>query len=266
MNKTRSLASEHPVTFGIIVTIIFILLVIASSLLGNLFPGEPYGQYIGGTIGRLISIAFLLLVLSRLGWLRPAGFTRLGGWQAWLTSLLCLVYWIPVSAYAVTGNIKFGISDPALFGLLTIFFLVLSFLEEVVFRGLILYAFIRVWGSTVPGIIKGVLASSILFGGMHVIYIISGTPLPALPLQIVETFTLGIFLGALVLVGSSIYPAVFFHGIVNLAAYLTLLANSYEGIPTSAWIVLCLLMVPLAALGIYQLRGLSPRTILPEPT
>lgn len=267
MDKLNEFAGRQPFTFGFVMTVVFILMVFISSAVASaIWAAETYGWYLGSMIGRLVSIAILLLTLSGLGWLLPAGFTRLGGWRAWLTCLLCLVYWIPVSAYAVTGNLKFSLSDPALYGLLTTFFLVLSFLEEIVFRGLILYAFIRVWGETVPGILKSVLASSLLFGGMHVIYILSGTPLAALPLQMVETFTLGIFLGTLVLAGSSIYSAVFFHGIVNLAAFLTLQANSLEGIPASAWIALIVLMAPLAALGIYQLRGLAPRTVLPEPT
>lgn len=233
-------------------------------MLGTVWPGGPYGQYIGGTIGRVVSILILLMVLFRLGWLRPAGFTRPGLWQTWLISLLLLAFWIPASAYAVTGNFDFAISDSALLSLLTLFFLAQAFLEEVAFRGLILYAFVRMWGSTTPGIIKSVLVSSLLFGCMHVIYILSGSPLPAVLLQIVETFFLGILLAALVLSGNSIYPAVFFHGIVNLAAFLNLSANSSDGIATSSWLLLNVLMFPLAILGMYILRGISQRSVVPD--
>ena len=264
MNKIKWLATDHPLAFAMIATLVFILMVIVSSVLGAAWPGEPYGQYIGGVIGRGISSAILLVALSRLGWLRPAGFTRPGRSPAWLISLLLLAYWIPVSAYAVTRNFDFGISDPELLGLLTLFFLAHGFLEEVAFRGLILYAFVRVWGSTAPGMIKSVLVSALFFGGMHGIYILSGTPLTALPLQMVETFFLGIFLGVLVLRGSSIYPAVFFHGIVNLAGFLNLLANSFDGIPPSAWLLLSLLMLPLAIFGIYLLRDVPHRPVVPE--
>ena len=264
MHKIKLFASGHPLAFALIVTFVFILLVIVSSMLGAVWPGEPYGQYIGGTIGRGISSAILLVALSRLGWLRRAGFTRPGRSQAWWIGLLLLAYWIPVSAYAVTRNLDFGISDRALLSLLALFFMTHGFLEEVAFRGLILYAFVRVWGRTGRGLLKSVLVSSLLFGGMHVIYIFSGTPLPALPLQMVETFCLGIFLAALVLRGGSIYPAAFFHGIVNLAGFLNLLHNSFDGIPTSAWLSLSLLMLPLAIFGIFLLRGVHHRSIVPE--
>jgi membrane protease YdiL (CAAX protease family) len=266
MNRINLLATEHPLAFGLTVTVVYILITILSALLGAVWPGEPYGQYIGGTIGRVISIVILLMALARLAWLRPAGFTRPGRPQAWLIGLVLLAYWIPVSAYAVTGNVDFSISDPALLSVLILFFLELGFLEEIAFRGLIQYALVRAWGNTNRGPIKSVLVSALFFGAMHVIYIISGTPLPALSLQMLETFFLGIFLGALVLHGSSIYPAVLFHGIANLAAFLNLQANSFDGIPTSTWPLICLLMLPPALFGLYLLRGLPERSTLPATT
>jgi hypothetical protein len=90
MNRINLLATEHPFAFGLTVTTGFIFMTILSSLLGAVWPGEPYGQYIGSTIGRVISIVILLVALARLGWLRPAGFTRLGRPQAWLIGLLML--------------------------------------------------------------------------------------------------------------------------------------------------------------------------------
>ena len=90
MNRIRLLATEHPLAFSLLVTSVSILMTILSSVLGAVWPGEPYGQYIGSTIGRVISIVILLVALARLGWLRPAGFTRLGRPQAWLIGLLML--------------------------------------------------------------------------------------------------------------------------------------------------------------------------------
>jgi membrane protease YdiL (CAAX protease family) len=69
---------------------------------------------------------------------------------------------------------------------------------------------------------------------------------------------LGILFGALVLRSNSIYPAVIFHGLLNLAGYLNLTSNATEGTP-SAWLLLSLAMIPLAGLGLYMLRGLPDR-------
>ena len=63
---------------------------------------------------------------------------------------------------------------------------------------------------------------------------------------------------SLVLHGKSIYPAVFFHGLLNLAGYLNLTSNAAEGAP-SAWLLLSLLMLPVALLGWVLLVSASQR-------
>lgn len=68
-----------------------------------------------------------------------------------------------------------------------------------------------------------------------------------------ETFFLGVFLAALVLISKSIYPAAFFHAILNLAAYQIFAGKSLEPAAAS-WLLLSLLMLPIAILGIYSLR------------
>ena len=259
MNKLKSLATEHSLAFGFIVTFAFILMLIVSSVLGALWPGgESYGQP-GGIVGRLISITLLLAVLSRLGWLRSAGLTWLGRWQTWLIGLLPLAYSIAVSAYALTGSFDFNISDTILTRLVTLFILTAALMEEVVFRGLIMHAFVRVWGNTNRGLIKSVLVSSLLFSGLHILDLLSGRPLPNVLLQSVEAFLLGTFLAALVLSGKSIYPAIFFHGLLNLAGYLS--SKGLEPSPSS-FLLLSLLILPLAIFGMYLIltipRGSSP--------
>ena len=72
MQKINSFAVDHPVIFGLLATIVFLLMLIISAILGNLWLGEEvYGQP-GGLLGRLIAIIILLAVFSRLGWLQPA--------------------------------------------------------------------------------------------------------------------------------------------------------------------------------------------------
>jgi membrane protease YdiL (CAAX protease family) len=166
-------------------------------------------------------------------------------------------YAIPVTAYAMTGNLDFSFTDATLTISAAVFIMTHAFLEETAFRGLILHAFVRAWGDTDRGLIKGVLFSSLLFGGYHLIYIL-GEPPAVVLLRVVVGIALGIFYAALVLSGRSIYPAAFSHGVLNLAAYLNLTANNAEGTP-SGWLLVSLLMVPLALLGLYMLRGVWRR-------
>jgi membrane protease YdiL (CAAX protease family) len=263
MDRFKRFAAERPLSFGLVITFVFILLVLISAIaVSAQWPGDTFGWYVGSTIGRLVAIVILLLTLSLLGWLQSAGFTRLGRWQTWLISLLALAFCIPLSAYAMTGSLAFSTPDLALAGFAALFILIHAFLEEVAFRGLILHDFVRVWGGTSRGLVKSVLVSSLLFGAYHIIYIL-GEPLPIVLVRIVVGFLLGVFLGALVLSGGSIYPAAFFHGVLNLAAYLNLTSNAAEGTTTS-WLLLSLVMIPLAAAGFFLLRTVPQRSAVPK--
>jgi len=242
-----------------VITFVFILMLVVSAVLGNLWPGEvSYGQP-GGIVGRLVAIVLLLMALSRLGWSRSAGFTSLGGWFTWLVLLLPLVYAILASTYALAGNFDFNLSNPALTGLVILFILTAAFLEEVAFRGLILHAFVRVWGSTPRGLIKSVLISSLLFCSIHLLDFLSGRPALNVLLQSLEAFFLGVLLAALVVRGQSIYPAAAFHAILNLAAYLTFASKGIEPAPSS-WMLFGLLMLLPAMVALYLLRGLPDRS------
>jgi hypothetical protein len=96
---------------------------------------------------------------------------------------------------------------------------------------------------------------------MHILYL-AGEALTVVLLRIVTAFLLGIFLAALVIISSSIYPALFFHGILNLAGYLNLTSNGAEGSVT-AWLWMSLGVLPLAFYGLYSLRE-APRLFTPS--
>jgi uncharacterized protein len=264
MNRIKSIASGRPLIFALIVTFVFILLVLVSSVVVNAaWAGDTGGWYTASTIGRLVSITILLAALARLGWLRTAGLLRLGDRQTWLALLLPLGYAVAVSAYAMTGNFDFSVSDPALAGLAAIFLMAHAFLEELAFRGLILQGFARAWENVRGSAIKSVLVSSLYFGAMHVIYL-AGEPLPVVLLRIVTAFLLGIIFGVLVWRSGSIYPAAIFHGLLNIAGYVSLASTGSE--PTSSsWLLLSLLVLPVAIFYLYLLYSLPRRTIHMEP-
>ena len=260
MNRIKSIASGRPLIFALIVTFVFILMVLVSSVVVNAaWPADTGGWYTASTIGRLVSITILLVALARLGWLRTAGLLRLGDRQTWLALLLPLGYAVAVSAYAMTGTFDFSVSDLQLTGLAAIFLMAHAFLEEVAFRGLILHGFARAWDRTV----RSALVSSLYFGTMHVIYL-AGEPLPVVLLRVVTAFLLGIIFGALVWRSGSIYPAAIFHGVLNIAGYVSLASTGSEPI-SSAWLLLSLLVLPVAIFYLYLLFSLPRRTIHMEP-
>ena len=256
MISIRDFASRHPFTFGLVVTLVFIAILIVSAVLGNLWSGESnYGQP-GGIAGRLIGAVAFLAVLGGLSGLRSAGFTALGSWNAWLWSLAALVYAVLASTYAVTGRINFDLANPALSGLVILFVVAAAFLEEVTFRGLVLRGMLRAWGTTNRGVLKSILVSSLLFCSIHLFDILGGRPLLNVLLQSLGAIFLGVFLAVLVVKSKSIYPAVFFHAVYNLSAFLSFAAQDVEPAPTT-WLLLGALMLPPALIGIFMLRGRS---------
>ncbi len=264
MNRIKRLSSRAPITFGLAVTLASILMVIISTVLANRWPPESQGWYFANTIGRLVSIAILLAVLSRLGWLLPAGIMRAGRWQTWLIILLLLAYLILASTYAMAGSLDFRFFDEVLPAPVALFLLTHALFEEIVFRGLVMVAFIAAWGSTTRGLIKSVLLSSLIFAGMHLVNVLGGNPLPIVLLQSVGAFFLGILFSALVLSGKAVYPAAFLHGLGNIGGYLILTANPSAGTTPSAWLLQSVLMFPLAIFGVYILGGVRQRPVVLE--
>ena len=261
MNYFRRFVRKHPIVFSFGVFVGFILIVILSAILGNLWSGnEAYGQP-GGIASRLIFIAILLLWLTFLGWLEPAGFTRIGGWRVWLLLLVPLVYSILASDYSLTGSLNLGFLGADMPTSVVVFIMISAFLEEVVFRGILLYGLIQAWGSSNLGWSKSVLVSSIFFCSIHLLDVLGGRPPLNTLLQSVEAFFLGIILAALVLNGRSIYPAAFFHIALNMAAYLS--SQGLEPAP-SAWLLVSTLMLPVAFLGIYLLSKRSEQSDVPN--
>jgi len=255
VHKIKRPTGKHPIVFGLIVTFIFIVLVLISSIfVGMIWQANTSGWFFGSTIGRLVSIFVLLFIVARLDWLHSAGFTSPGNLRTWLILLIPLAYSVATSAYAMTGNFGFSYSDPGLTAIAVPFIISHAFLEEVVFRGLILHASVRAWDGANRGMVMSVLVSSLFFGGYHILYL-AGESLPVVLARIVFSTLLGIVFGALVLRGESIYPAAIFHGILNVAGYLNLTSNGTEG-TASSWLLMSLCMFPLAFYGLYLLRDL----------
>jgi membrane protease YdiL (CAAX protease family) len=263
MPRIKSLVDKHPLTFSFVITFIFILLILISSIVvGRVWTNNTSGWYFGSLIGRLVSILILLLLILRLGWLVSAGFTKLGGWRTWFMLLVLLQYAVVTSAYIMAGRVSFGYSDVVLTGTATGFILLHAFLEEVTFRGLVMHGLVRAAGVSNQSLLRSVLGSALLYASYHILYL-AGEP-PAIVLgRILVAFLLGILFAALVLRSGSIYTAAFFHGMLNVAGYRNINSNGAEATPWS-WLLLSLALLPLALYGFYLLRGLAA-TFAPSP-
>jgi membrane protease YdiL (CAAX protease family) len=257
-------ATAHPVLFGCLTVLIFVLFVVAAGVLAYATAGGSGGELVAAAV-KLIGALVLLLVLQRFGWLRAAGIAQPARWRPWLLALPAIVSSLIVNQAAFFRGMGFHFPDPAHAGSVALNMMVDGGLQEIAFRGVLLYALIRVWGGSKRGIVQSVIVSAALFGGLHILNVAArGRELPQTLLQIADTLLSGVYYAALVLSGGNIWPVVLWHGLLNAAA-----SARSVGIPdfeesVSAWGLLVLCNLPLLIYGVYLLWRLRPRPVVPD--
>jgi membrane protease YdiL (CAAX protease family) len=264
MDELLQLATNLSIVFGLLITLAVFLLSIASFMLGMALPAGMYNPTIGQILGRLISTLIFAFILSRFGWLTAAGFTQSAGWQSWLLILLLLVYTIVAAIYAYFGDFRFNLSKPKLAGVVVLNQMTFGLVEETAFRGVILYAFVRIWGDSNWGLVGSVLLSALFFGASHMSWVAFGKPVLQSTLMSLSAFEAGICYGAFVLASGSIWPAVVFHGLVNAAVNIKLMDKPEYKETVPSGIRMVLLNLPIVMFAVYLLWKMPPFAILPN--
>lgn len=264
MDDLKWFASDHPIRFGLVTTLLLWVLYIVAAVLAAIVSRGAPGHQLVEAVGRAAASLLFLFVLWRFRWLSAAGVTRLGGWQAWLLALPVLVYEIVTHFYAMFGDLAFVVSDPAVAGFSALDGIAAGLMEEIAFRGVVLYGLVRVWGDSARGITRSVLASALIFGAAHLIHIGLGSPAPQTILLALSTFLAGIYYAAFVLHGRSIWPAVVLHALLNGIVNLKAVGIAGFEETVSAWLLIVLFQLPVVLVGAYLLRSVSPRRVVPE--
>lgn len=268
MNKLRSFASNRPVMFVISLTIAWLVLLMVFMGIASSALHKPYGDGTTAPIGHLAVAACVLLLVWHLGWLKASGIARLGSWQVWLIALGGLIYFASASLYSFYGKVAFDFS-----GLLrlpvsrttVLTNLAVGLSEEILFRGVVLYTFIHVWGHTKRGIIGSVLFVSLLFATLHIAQVFTGAISGSSMLLLTfETVIISIWWGALVLLGRSIWPAVMLHFVVNVAVALQGLTVPMVEPDILAYSRILWFSIPLGVLGTGLLVRATSQLTLPE--
>lgn len=264
MHQFKQLSEDHPLLFSILITICFILMLVAAAILGNMWPGqEDYGQT-GAIAARWVFIALLLAGLAGMGWLRSAGFARIGSWRPWLVFLILLVYIVPTSNLAFTGSLRIQPFNPAITGDVIFFIFTAAAMEEIVFRGLVFRAFLENQPDSGRALLRAILFSALLFAAIHLFDLLNGRSPANVLLQTFEAFSLGIILAVLTWMAKSIYPAILLHTLVNISGYLSQYAAGGEAAP-AGWLLLAAVMLLPALVGlalVFSTRP-EPSTIRP---
>lgn len=261
-------ATHHPFRFILILTVVWIVLLLAFMIIASTVFHISYGDVITVSIARLAVTACVLFLVWRMDWLKALGISRLGSWQIWLLALGGLVFMAGASLYSFYGSIAFDLSSllqlsDARTAITTHFVAGLS--EELLFRGLLLYALIRVWGSTTRGILGSILLSSALFALVHLTQLFTyETSLSSALVLVLQAFVLSIWWGALVVMGGSIWPAVVLHFMGNTVVAVQGMTTPVVEPVTLAYTQLLWLSLPLGALAIGLLSKTTTYLVLPE--
>ncbi|RUT28428.1 CPBP family intramembrane metalloprotease [Paenibacillus zeisoli] len=236
----RSFSARRPV---LAVVIIEALLLIA------MFAAGAYAQikqldYTAPVVISFIPFALVLIVyLTIRGKWKALGFESLRNIPSrnW-------IYYLPL--VLVLGiNCMNGFKSTSASTLLYFigFTLLVGFVEETIYRGLILRTLLA------KGVTTAVVTSSILFGVTHILNALSGQNLFETILQIVYALLVGLVLALLIIMNNNILPLITFHFIHNLIQFMSPSDSVWYGTLVviavlalqAIWLILTLRRVPI---------------------
>jgi len=223
MRHVRQFATAHPLPFAILTTLVWILAGGLGAYLAASALKLPFADGLPQSLGTLAITACLLWAMGRWGWLRPAGVSVPGSGRLWLVTagltILVVVAYQLAFFHQIVVDFSTAIGSDearAILGRCS----VVGFVEETLFRGFILYALVRVWGHTRRGLLAAISVPALIFGLLHILQLLAGNPPDDTLMTMLNAFVGGLWYGALVLLGGSIWPAVLIHAATNAAVQI----------------------------------------------
>lgn len=148
-----------------------------------------------------------------------------------LLMILPLLFVLGIIIVSTKGLNLTSISDLIFMLLIQVF--IVAFIEETVFRGIMLRMLLA------KGAFTAVLISSLLFGITHSLQLLGGQSLEDTIIQIVYALLVGLVLSLLILDGQSIIITILFHGLNNFFNYM----GNVESPTLSGYLIILVLFV-----------------------
>ncbi|MGF7048180.1 membrane protease YdiL (CAAX protease family) [Paenibacillus sp. DS2015] len=205
--NNKSFSKRRPILTVVIIEVLLLLAVFAAGAYATIKELE----YTAPVLISFIPIALVLIVY--LTWKRKwnqMGFQSLRNIpkKNWLYYLPLVVILVVISLEGFRGVTASEV-------LFFIFFtLLVGFVEETVYRGLILRTLLA------KSVTTAVVTSSILFSITHVLNVLSGQSTSQTILQIIYALVMGAVLALLIVKNHNIIPLILFHFIHNLIQFL----------------------------------------------
>jgi len=202
---TPRFPERRPVVFSVLIVLLLVAMQAVGVVVATRMGLPPTSLRIYTECALALAV---IAIVSSLRWWRAIGFRR-------PESFASLILYVPALALLV-GNLTFGIAPKSLSAIAVAALLAATsgFVEEVVFRGLMLRAFLQ------KGAWTAVITTSVVFGLTHALNVFAGySPLYAL-LQVAYALAIGFCFGAMVVKGRLLWPLIIAHGLGNFAAFL----------------------------------------------
>jgi membrane protease YdiL (CAAX protease family) len=213
MNPALSFANKQPFMFALAVLIAWMVLAAIFALATSALLEVAVVDHLPQAAGSLIATLLLLFGTWRIGWLGEIGIAKFGTRLTWLATLILAIYVLLVNIYAYFGEVSFEPASLFTQDAQAIFLrsIQVGFVEEVVFRGIILYGLIRIWGRSKRGRVAAIAVQAVIFGLPHALQILAGVDTASAVSNVLATVIFGVWVGAFVVSAGSLWPAIVLH-------------------------------------------------------
>lgn len=236
----KRLMKEKPILHAVIWIMIYI---------GTVGVGDALSERLG-LANSVTSALLIVLSLILMAYLKKNGqFASMGHVMPSRADNRIALFYLPLFLIAIlqfTAPIDPALSaiDIALGCLLMVG---VGFLEELIFRGLLLQG-IR----SVSGMNRAIVISGVTFGIGHIVNLMRGYTAPEQLVQIIAGIVLGIVLAMVVAITRSILPGALFHMILNIGGTVNASSAARD------WIYLIALVAISVLYALYLLKVKSP--------
>lgn len=168
--------------------------------------GEPEMVNVLWAVEIILTLIAIFAVQRYFGWSK-IGFDRLQ-WQQvwWLLPMFVVLGALWLQFFVLLSDVSFTAKQWRLFALIGFTTLLVGFSEEVVYRGIVLHAFLsqsHVW--------VAMLVSAIAFSLLHSVNVFGGMPPFGMAVQLVMTGLVGFLLAPLALKLENLWPLIIWH-------------------------------------------------------
>jgi membrane protease YdiL (CAAX protease family) len=256
----NSFLQRRPIIFAVL---LYLVILVALFLAGAVTIRLKLPSLAIFLIGYPVLALPAILLVSRWHWWREAGFR--------LPSNPRSLWFFAVALLPAIANLAFaGVGYPGI-GLLLLFLalaLLVGFVEETYFRGMMLRALLR------RGPWQAVLITSLLFSIGHPFNLLAGASLAATLVQVVYAFAMGMMFAALMGRTQTILPLIVAHGLTNFFGYLAVSPTETISMSTLFLVVSAAEIIIYIAYSILLMRQVKSRALgtemetpsIPTPT